>query len=58
MRLENKLSVNPCNRLDRLTSGVMFMAKNSASAGKFGKQMFDRTLVKEYLAKVLGEFPL
>lgn len=55
---ENKIVCHPCNRLDRLTSGLMFLAKNSKSAEKLGQQIRDRTVQKEYLALVVGEFPL
>lgn len=47
-----------CNRLDRLTSGLMFLAKNSKGADKMSQQLRDRSVRKEYLARVLGEFPL
>lgn len=47
----------PCNRLDRLTSGVMFIGKNARAADKLGKQIMGRTVRKEYVARVKGEFP-
>jgi len=42
------------NRLDRETSGVMLIAKNSATAGEIGKILESRAVQKEYLAIVHG----
>lgn len=50
--------VHPCNRLDRLTSGLMFLAKTSKGADNFSKLLREREVRKEYVAKVVGEFPL
>lgn len=47
----------PCNRLDRLTSGVMFIAKHKKAAEKVTEQLMGRTIRKEYVARVKGEFP-
>lgn len=47
----------PCNRLDRLTSGIMFIAKNPRAAVKLGDQIAARTVRKEYIARVMGRFP-
>lgn len=47
----------PCNRLDRLTSGIMFIGKTPQAAEKLGEQIKARTVRKEYLARVIGEFP-
>lgn len=47
----------PCNRLDRLTSGIMFIAKTPKAAAKMGEQIMDRTVRKEYIARVMGRFP-
>ncbi|KAL8333803.1 hypothetical protein RB593_003465 [Gaeumannomyces tritici] len=47
----------PCNRLDRLTSGIMFIAKNSKAAERLGVQIRARTVRKEYVARVIGRFP-
>ncbi len=43
------------NRLDRETSGVVLIAKNSATAGELGKSMEARLVHKEYLAIVHGQ---
>ena len=42
------------NRLDRETSGVVMVAKNSIVAGELGKIMEGRAIEKEYLAIVHG----
>jgi 23S rRNA pseudouridine1911/1915/1917 synthase len=42
------------NRLDRETSGIVILAKNSAVAGELGKLMESRAMEKEYLAIVHG----
>jgi tRNA pseudouridine synthase 9 len=47
----------PCNRLDRLTSGVMFIGKHAKAAEKISVQIQDRHVKKEYVARVIGEFP-
>ncbi|CAZ83861.1 unnamed protein product [Tuber melanosporum] len=47
----------PCNRLDRLTSGLMFMAKTPEAANDFMGQLQTRTIKKQYLARVKGKFP-
>jgi 23S rRNA-/tRNA-specific pseudouridylate synthase len=49
-------SLKPClvNRLDRETSGVILIAKNSETAGELGKLFESRAIQKEYLAIVHG----
>ncbi|KAI5807081.1 DRAP deaminase [Geopyxis carbonaria] len=47
----------PCNRLDRLTSGLMFIAKHRAAAERFMTQLKTRTVHKQYVARVRGRFP-
>ncbi|KAI9719889.1 MAG: hypothetical protein M1828_006019 [Chrysothrix sp. TS-e1954] len=47
----------PCNRLDRLTSGIMFIGKTPEGANKMSKQIASRHVKKEYVARVIGEFP-
>ncbi|PNY25259.1 Pseudouridine synthase [Tolypocladium capitatum] len=47
----------PCNRLDRLTSGIMFVAKSVRAAEELGNKIKERTVRKEYIARVVGEFP-
>ena len=50
--------VHPCNRLDRLTSGLMFLGKNAKGADAFVQQIKDRTVKKEYIARVAGKFDI
>ena len=59
MRAERSHTWNPlpCNRLDRLTSGVMFIGKNARAAEKLSLQIRGRSVKKEYVARVIGEFP-
>ena len=47
----------PCNRLDRLTSGIMFIGKHPKAAERLTTQIKDRMVKKEYVARVIGEFP-
>lgn len=54
---ERGIIVHPCNRLDRLTSGLMFLGKNARGADYFVKQIRERTVKKEYVARVKGHFP-
>lgn len=47
----------PCNRLDRLTSGVMFIGKHPKGADTMAKNLLARSVQKEYVARVKGKFP-
>jgi tRNA pseudouridine synthase 9 len=47
----------PCNRLDRLTSGIMFIGKHKQAAENMSAQIRGRTVKKEYICRVVGEFP-
>jgi tRNA pseudouridine synthase 9 len=51
------ISETACNRLDRLTSGLMFIAKTRGAADRFMEQLKSRTIRKQYVARVRGEFP-
>ena len=59
MRAERHYSFNPLpvNRLDRLTSGVMFVGKTSKEAEALSEKLRGRTVRKEYIARVKGKFP-
>lgn len=59
MRAERHHQFNPlpCNRLDRLTSGVMFIGKTSQEAEVISEKLRGRTVRKEYVARVKGRFP-
>lgn len=47
----------PCYRLDKLTSGLLIMAKNTETAGGIQVKIRDRDMGKYYLARVKGRFP-
>jgi RluA family pseudouridine synthase len=51
------MDAGPCNRLDRLTSGVMFFHLNSKIASEMHAQLFERSVWKEYYCRVAGRFP-
>lgn len=53
----NGFKPHPCNRLDRLTSGVMFFGKHPQAADNFSKKLQERSVQKEYVARVKGRFP-
>lgn len=59
LSIEHNFSPNiaPCNRLDRLTSGLMFFSQHASSAEKMRQYLFDREVSKEYVARVVGDFP-
>jgi 23S rRNA pseudouridine1911/1915/1917 synthase len=58
LHLRSALNLQPSthlvNRLDRETSGVVLIAKNSEVAGELGKILETRAVQKEYLAIVHG----
>lgn len=47
----------PCYRLDKVTSGLLILAKNSLRAGEIQKNIRARNMNKYYLARVKGKFP-
>lgn len=58
LKNEHGLVVHPCNRLDRLTSGLMFLGKTAKAAENMVDQIRNREVTKQYIAKVVGEFPI
>jgi 23S rRNA-/tRNA-specific pseudouridylate synthase len=48
----------PIHRLDRLTSGLVLLAKNNAAANSLALKMQQKLLQKTYFARVMGKFPL
>lgn len=58
MQHELGYTVHPCNRLDRLTLGLMFLGKTSKGAEFFVKQIRERIVRKEYITRVKGKFPV
>ncbi|KAI9726553.1 MAG: hypothetical protein M1834_008995 [Cirrosporium novae-zelandiae] len=59
LRAERGFMFNPlpCHRLDRLTSGIMFIGKHGAAAERMSEEIRGREVKKEYVARVRGEFP-
>lgn len=47
----------PCYRLDKLTSGLLIMARNAETAGNIQVKIRDHNMGKYYLARVKGRFP-
>ncbi|CAG2162355.1 unnamed protein product [Oppiella nova] len=45
------------HRLDRLTSGVLLIARNTSTAQKFHEQIRNHLISKEYVCRVVGKFP-
>ncbi|KAL3467814.1 hypothetical protein BJX64DRAFT_299098 [Aspergillus heterothallicus] len=56
-KYEDKFIPRPCNRLDRLTSGVMFVGKTAKGADTMAVKLRARSVQKEYVARVKGRFP-
>src|ERR1051325_11814848 len=52
--IANGGEVSIVNRVDRETSGLVLVAKNSATARRFGLLMQKQRIAKEYLAIVWG----
>ena len=52
--LGEEVALSLINRLDRETSGLVLIAKNSGAARVFGRAMMRREIGKEYLAVVRG----
>jgi 23S rRNA pseudouridine1911/1915/1917 synthase len=52
--IANGGQVSIVNRLDRETSGLVLVAKNTAAARRFGLLMQEQRIAKEYLAVVWG----
>lgn len=57
MKHERGQPVHTCNRLDRLTSGLMFLGKTSKGTDKLVRQIREREVSKQYIARVIGRFP-
>ncbi|CAN6647467.1 tRNA pseudouridine(31) synthase [Trichomonascus vanleenenianus] len=57
--MQDKLGykIYPIHRLDKLTSGLLVLGKNSSIASTMGRKLQDRTVQKRYLARVKGQFP-
>lgn len=58
LHLESFLIIySAANRLDRPTSGLMLIGLNSERARQFESQMVQGKIQKEYVCRVVGEFP-
>lgn len=49
--------LHPVHRLDKVTSGIVVMAKSKQSATRFAEMLKDKHIEKTYIARVLGVFP-
>ena len=49
--------ISAVHRLDRLTSGVLILAKTTSARQKFSLDMKDHKVLKTYIAGVKGHFP-
>ncbi len=56
LKIGLKRKVRLVNRLDRDTTGIIIIAKNSPAHGILAKQFESRSVVKKYLALCHGEF--
>lgn len=52
---ENAFSVNPVNRIDRDTSGVILLGLDKPTTSFLGRQFQERGVVKKYIALVHGQ---
>ncbi|ODV60019.1 bifunctional DRAP deaminase/tRNA pseudouridine synthase RIB2 [Ascoidea rubescens DSM 1968] len=55
-QFEKKMNILVSHRLDRLTSGIMLLSKNGEYSEQLRNKFINRDLVKEYIAKVKGNF--
>eukprot|EP00743_Colponemidia_sp_Colp-15_P005858 GILK01006297.1.p1 GENE.GILK01006297.1~~GILK01006297.1.p1 ORF type:complete len:470 (+),score=61.24 GILK01006297.1:31-1410(+) len=49
--------LHPIHRLDRVTSGIVLFGKNPSVASMIDTQMRQDLISKEYVARVIGDFP-
>lgn len=57
LRLVSMPLISAVNRLDRLTSGLMILALTTQAARELSQEFMDKTIRKEYVARVKGKFP-
>jgi len=55
--VENQPELHLVHRLDRVTSGVVVMAKSKENANEIASQIRGKETCKVYLARVKGRFP-
>jgi len=56
-REKGYMDLRPIHRLDRMTSGVLILAKSSSAARRIKKMLESGDVEKKYLALVRGRFP-
>ena len=49
--------ITAVHRIDRLTSGVLVLARTKDAARQLQNQMMEGQTTKEYVCRVVGEFP-
>lgn len=52
-----EVAITAVHRLDRLTSGVLVLARTKDAARQLQGQMMEGRTTKEYVCRVIGEFP-
>ena len=57
IKQQKSISVFPCYRLDKVTSGLLIFAKNKITASSIQVKINNRDMNKIYLARVKGRFP-
>eukprot|EP00050_Salpingoeca_kvevrii_P017077 m.61502 g.61502 ORF g.61502 m.61502 type:complete len:433 (-) comp7343_c0_seq2:2-1300(-) len=50
-------NISTCHRLDRLTSGLLILAKHKDASRRMEAQISSRSVQKEYISRVEGVFP-
>ena len=51
-----EIEANLVHRIDKDTSGILLVAKNELAQAKLGKQFFDHSIERKYIALVWGDF--
>jgi len=51
-----EIEANLVHRIDKNTSGILLVAKNELAQAKLGKQFFDHSIERKYIALVWGDF--
>lgn len=51
-----EIEANLVHRIDKDTSGVLLVAKNEIAQARLGKQFFDHSIERKYIALVWGDF--
>ncbi len=51
-----EIEANLVHRIDKDTSGILLVAKNELAQARLGKQFFDHSIERKYIALVWGDF--